>query len=348
VVVSLTSIPTRFDKLAPILERLTQQTCHEVWLNIPRSYTRFPNWDGTVPENLHPKVRINRDCEDFGPGTKFIGPALKLDPDDIIVYLDDDTNYDPKSVTNLLKWWRTDPQSAWGLSGFNFENYFKGHYPRTHGTPVDVLEGYGAVLVKAKWVQDALPEFKELLEVTWHDDMILCNLLQKAGIKRKTVFTPECHIGHVEQQTYGFGQDALHHIAGGSHQLNNIQILKNFRDKGKLYYTYTSVMLVDTFMFYNEYDVLELRLEVLDKYVDRFVLVESEVNHVGGPKELFFQKNKERYAKWLHKIEHIVVTADESPKDENPWSREKYQRECILRGVQDVPNDAIVMISQRT
>jgi len=104
-------------------------------------------------------------------------------------------------------------------------------------------------------------------------------------------------------------------------------------------------MLVDTFMFYNEYDILELRLEVLDRYVDRFVLVESEVNHVGGPKELFFQKNRDRYAKWLHKIEHIIVTADESPKDENPWSREKYQRECILRGVKDVPDGSIIMVS---
>ena len=103
--------------------------------------------------------------------------------------------------------------------------------------------------------------------------------------------------------------------------------------------------LIDTFMFYNEYDILELRLEVLDRYVDRFVLVESEVNHVGGPKELFFQKNKERYAKWLHKIEHIIVTAEESPKDENPWSREKYQRECILRGLGDVPNESIIMVS---
>jgi beta-1,4-mannosyl-glycoprotein beta-1,4-N-acetylglucosaminyltransferase len=104
-------------------------------------------------------------------------------------------------------------------------------------------------------------------------------------------------------------------------------------------------MLVDTFMFYNEYDILELRLEVLDRYVDRFVLVESEVNHVGGPKELFFEKNKERYAKWLPKITHIIVTAEESPKDENPWSREKYQRECILRGVKDVPDGSIIMVS---
>jgi beta-1,4-mannosyl-glycoprotein beta-1,4-N-acetylglucosaminyltransferase len=104
-------------------------------------------------------------------------------------------------------------------------------------------------------------------------------------------------------------------------------------------------MLVDAFMFYNELDVLELRLGLLDRYVDRFVLVEAEVNHVGGAKELFFQKNRERYAQWLHKIEHVIVTAAESPTDANPWAREKYQRECITRGLTDVDPSAIVMIS---
>jgi beta-1,4-mannosyl-glycoprotein beta-1,4-N-acetylglucosaminyltransferase len=104
-------------------------------------------------------------------------------------------------------------------------------------------------------------------------------------------------------------------------------------------------MLVDAFMFYNELDVLELRLELLDRYVDRFVLVEAEVNHVGGPKDLFFQKNRERFAKWLPKIKHVIVTAEEAPKDPDPWAREKYQRNCILRGLEDVPSDAIVMVS---
>ena len=104
-------------------------------------------------------------------------------------------------------------------------------------------------------------------------------------------------------------------------------------------------MLVDGFMFYNELDVLELRLTVLDKHVDRFVLVEAEVNHVGGAKPLFFEQNKERYAKWLPKIEHVIVKADEAPKDTSPWSREKYQRECITRGLTGVPDGSIVMIS---
>jgi beta-1,4-mannosyl-glycoprotein beta-1,4-N-acetylglucosaminyltransferase len=104
-------------------------------------------------------------------------------------------------------------------------------------------------------------------------------------------------------------------------------------------------MLVDAFMFYNELDVLELRLTLLDAWVDRFILVESEVNHIGGPKELFFWKNRARFTKWLDKIEHVIVSEEESPTDEDPWSREKYQRACITRGLEGVPNDAIVMVS---
>lgn len=240
VVVSLTSTPPRFAHLGPVLESLCRQACHEVWLNVPRKYGRWPEWDGAtgVPEPLNPKVHINRDCEDLGPGTKFIGPALRLDPEDLIVYLDDDTVYDERLVTNLLKWHRVDPGSAWGLSGFCFDQYFKGQYPRQHGQPVDVLEGYGAVLVKAGWIQKALPEFKELLEVTWHDDMILCNLLEKMGVTRKTVYVSDCHLGLVNQAPYGFQEDALHHVAGGSHQTNNLKILRDFETKGKLYYKY--------------------------------------------------------------------------------------------------------------
>lgn len=104
-------------------------------------------------------------------------------------------------------------------------------------------------------------------------------------------------------------------------------------------------MIVDSFMFYNELDVLELRLQVLDQYVDKFILVESELNHIGTRKPLYFKENQERYSKWADKIIHVVVTEDESPKDENPWSREKHQRECILNGIHGIPEDATVMVS---
>jgi FkbM family methyltransferase len=239
VIISLTSIPSRLENLPILLQNLENQTCHEIWVNIPREYTRFPDWYGTVPSIFGTKLKINRDCEDLGPGTKVIGPASHLDPDDLIVYLDDDTNYDSKLITNLLKWWKTDPKSAWGLSGFHFQNYFEKRYPRHHGVPVDVLEGYGAVLVKAGWIQSLVSEFKELREeAKAADDVILSNLLAKQGIQLKTVCTPDCHIGQIKQLEYGFGPDALHHQFPGGHHENYANVLKSLEDKGKSYFSY--------------------------------------------------------------------------------------------------------------
>lgn len=239
-ILSLTTVPSRFDKLESVLRPLLLQACHEIWLNIPPRYQRFPDWDGKIPGwlfNFNPKLKVNTECEDLGPGTKFMGPAKHLDPDDLIVYLDDDTEYDERLVTNLLRWFRTDPQSAWGLSGFNFESYFRGQFPRQHGVPIDVLEGYGSVIVKAGWVQMIEAEYKDLLGVTRNDDMLLSNLFEKHGIKRKTIWTPDFHLGHVHQLDYGFGPDALHNVWGG-HSQNNQKVLKGLEDKGKNYFSY--------------------------------------------------------------------------------------------------------------
>lgn len=242
VIVSLTSVPPRFDRLEEVLRGLLGQACHEIWVNIPLRYTRFPEWDGRIPGNLFkidPKIHVNLDCEDMGPGTKFFGPAKHLAPEDLIVYLDDDTSYDPRLVTNLLKWFRTDPMSAWGLSGFNFETYFKGQFPRQHGQPVDVLEGYGSVIVRAGWVQNLVTEFNELLEeAKTADDVVISDLLAKHGIKLKTVYTPECHIGNIEQLQFGFGPDALHNQCKGGHRENYMRVLKSLEDKGKNYFEY--------------------------------------------------------------------------------------------------------------
>ena len=239
VIVSLTSIPSRFSKLQGIIDALSKQECHEIWVNIPEKYSRFPDWDGTVPPLSDAKLVLNRTCEDLGPGTKAFGPAEKSDPEDIIVYLDDDTNYDPKMVASLMKWWRCDPLSAWGLSGFSFENYFKGQFPRQHGVTVDVLEGYGAVIVKAQWVQDIKAEFVELRdEAKAADDIILSNLLTKHGVKLRTVFTADCNVGQVKQLEYGFGDDALHSQFTGGHRENYTNVLKSLEHKSKSYFTY--------------------------------------------------------------------------------------------------------------
>ena len=226
VIVSLTSTPPRLHNLHDVLSCLTKQMCHEIWLNIPTRYSRWPEWDGVVPDyNMGTKVVINRNCVDMGPGTKYLGVCDFLERDDIIVYVDDDTIYDQFIVKNLLKWWKTDPNCAWGLSGFNKDDYFRDYFPRNHGVDVDVIEGYGSVLVKAGWIQDLKRDFELEHDAKFADDIIISKLLQKNNIKCKTVCVQECNLNHVKQLTYGFKPDALHNQTIGGHKANYSRIL---------------------------------------------------------------------------------------------------------------------------
>ena len=101
--------------------------------------------------------------------------------------------------------------------------------------------------------------------------------------------------------------------------------------------------IYDTFMFFNEYDLLEIRLNTLDKVVDKFVLVESNKTFNNDDKEFNYEKNKERYAKFQDKIIHIKV--EEHPDFTNAWSFEHYQRNHILKGIKEAQDDDIIIIA---
>lgn len=101
----------------------------------------------------------------------------------------------------------------------------------------------------------------------------------------------------------------------------------------------------DCFMFFNELDILELRLNILNDKVDYFVLAEATTTHSGEKKELFFGKNKERFNKFKDKIIHVVV--DDMPKIINGdrWPQDTFQRNAVIRGLKDCKDDDIIMIS---
>mgnify|MGYP003659202461 CR=1 FL=1 len=69
--------------------------------------------------------------------------------------------------------------------------------------------------------------------------------------------------------------------------------------------------IYDCFQFFNELDILDIRLNELDSEVDYFIVVEAELSHQLKPKPLYFEENKKRYSKFLHKIIHLVVPANE-------------------------------------
>lgn len=98
----------------------------------------------------------------------------------------------------------------------------------------------------------------------------------------------------------------------------------------------------DGFTFFNEFDVLEIRLHELDPVVDLFVLVEATRTFSGKPKPLFFAENPARFEPFLPKIVHVVV--EDLPQDAPTWGREAFQRDAILRGLGDAAPDDLVLI----
>ncbi len=104
------------------------------------------------------------------------------------------------------------------------------------------------------------------------------------------------------------------------------------------------VKVYDCFPFFNELEILDIRLHELNDVVDKFILIEATNTHQGKPKRLFFEENKERYQQFLHKIEHVVVTL---PQDAGIWVREEYQRDYLSTVLARLgcKNDDIVLVS---
>ena len=117
--------------------------------------------------------------------------------------------------------------------------------------------------------------------------------------------------------------------------------------------------IFDCFMFFDEDQVLDLRLNVLNEYVDYFVIVESIYNHKGEKRNLLFNKNK--YKDFSNKIIYLIYdkipnsVQEVEKKDSkltqdykyimNALYRENSQRNFILEGLKDADQNDIILIS---
>jgi beta-1,4-mannosyl-glycoprotein beta-1,4-N-acetylglucosaminyltransferase len=101
--------------------------------------------------------------------------------------------------------------------------------------------------------------------------------------------------------------------------------------------------IFDCFLFFNELELLRVRLEELYDEVDYFVLVESAETFRGQPKPFLFDEKKFKFEKYLPKIIHIKVE-DRKP-EMGVWEREAFQRNCISRGLNSCEENDIILIS---
>ncbi len=102
-------------------------------------------------------------------------------------------------------------------------------------------------------------------------------------------------------------------------------------------------MIYDCFTFFNELELLELRLHELAGVVDKFVLVEATKTHTNKPKPLHFQENRARFGAFQDKIIQVIV--DDLPDAKDPWVLENFQRNCIARGLAGCRPEDFILVS---
>ena len=117
--------------------------------------------------------------------------------------------------------------------------------------------------------------------------------------------------------------------------------------------------IFDCFMYFDEDVVLDVRLNFLDKFVDKFVIIESEYNHKGEKRTPLF--NIDKFENFKDKIKYILISdipskiekiKSEDKENEiyrksifNAWKRENLQRNQIQRGLTEANEEDWIIIS---
>ena len=69
--------------------------------------------------------------------------------------------------------------------------------------------------------------------------------------------------------------------------------------------------IIDTTTFFEEHLMMELRFNILDPFIDKFIVSEARFSHSGKEKEINF--NKKNFPKFESKIVHLIL--DKKPVD---------------------------------
>ncbi len=101
----------------------------------------------------------------------------------------------------------------------------------------------------------------------------------------------------------------------------------------------------DCFPFYNEFELLELRLKALWDVVDYFVLVEADKTHTNKPKPYYFWERQDEFKEFFPKIRHLPVEMTMPYAGVGDWSIENAQRDAIAYGLDDAEPDDLIFIS---
>tara|TARA_Y100000004_G_C8928370_1_gene418727 strand:- start:794 stop:1642 length:849 start_codon:yes stop_codon:yes gene_type:complete len=110
--------------------------------------------------------------------------------------------------------------------------------------------------------------------------------------------------------------------------------------------------IIDSFLWFNEVEILKMRLYEVGDIVDHFLLVEADHTHSGKPRDLLFPTlvNDPIVKKYVNKIEHCVV--DDYPckgympgNTDRSWKNENHHRRSISKFIGKFSDDDILIVS---
>ena len=192
IIVSLTTIPSRVNNLSLVVDSILNNTIVPdiIYINIPRISSK-ENKEYEIPEELklNNKVKINITEKDFGPLTKLYPTLLEeLDPDSVIICVDDDKEYDDHLIEHLLLASEKYPHSCICISGWNYINLGILALPITIPINnmvknVDILQCYNGVLYKRKFFKDDFDEYINIEECKTTDDISISKYLNNNEIE---------------------------------------------------------------------------------------------------------------------------------------------------------------------
>jgi beta-1,4-mannosyl-glycoprotein beta-1,4-N-acetylglucosaminyltransferase len=102
-------------------------------------------------------------------------------------------------------------------------------------------------------------------------------------------------------------------------------------------------------MYFDDDLVLDIRLNTLNEYVDKFVIAEATLDHAGNEKKLNFDIKK--FIKFKEKINYLII--EDLPRNTNNFKknwhpahiRDQFQRNSLERGYKNFSDDDLIMIS---
>lgn len=225
VVIALSTTPHRIAEIKSTLDSLTNQKLQApIYLSVPYTFKR-DNIDYVIPDWLHsyPGVTILR-TKDYGPATKLLGllEQVDLEPNTIIITVDDDVIYPKNLVLHLVYKAKQNPNAAIGIIGADFDYDAPWQIATdslwgltnisTPNARVSVLKGYGGVAYRKKFFNANIFNLAKDAEPCYNtDDILISYSLAQQHIPRTVLINDFISPINIRWQTeLGNSGDALH------------------------------------------------------------------------------------------------------------------------------------------